>query len=155
MKVPVPVIETGAGVVHVYLDATARDDWARDIVLNAKTQRPSVCNAVETVLVHRGVADRLLPELDLVLIMTVEPGFGGQEFLDLCLPKIERTRRLLSETGGDIWLQVDGGVSVDTIERCAEAGMDAFLSKPFTEEELRAVMAAVIGGWPSLPGWGG
>lgn len=59
----VPVIETGAGVVHVFLDATARDDWARDIVLNAKVQRPSVCNAVETVLVHRDAADRLLPEL--------------------------------------------------------------------------------------------
>ncbi|MCW2164640.1 glutamate-5-semialdehyde dehydrogenase [Microbacterium hydrothermale] len=59
----VPVIETGAGVVHVFLDATARDDWARDIVLNAKAQRPSVCNAVETVLVHRAAADRLLPEL--------------------------------------------------------------------------------------------
>ncbi|WP_150956967.1 glutamate-5-semialdehyde dehydrogenase [Microbacterium testaceum] len=59
----VPVIETGAGVVHVFLDATAREDWARDIVLNAKTQRPSVCNAVETVLVHRAAADRLLPEL--------------------------------------------------------------------------------------------
>ncbi len=59
----VPVIETGAGVVHVYLDATARADWARDIVLNAKTQRPSVCNAVETVLVHRDAADRLLPEM--------------------------------------------------------------------------------------------
>ncbi len=59
----VPVIETGAGVVHVYLDASARDDWARDIVVNAKVQRPSVCNAVETVLVHRAAADRLLPEL--------------------------------------------------------------------------------------------
>ncbi|MDT0117964.1 glutamate-5-semialdehyde dehydrogenase [Microbacterium sp. PRF11] len=59
----VPVIETGAGVVHIVLDATARDDWARDIVLNAKVQRPSVCNAVETVLVHRAAADRLLPEL--------------------------------------------------------------------------------------------
>jgi len=59
----VPVIETGAGVVHIFLDATARDDWARDIVLNAKVQRPSVCNAVETVLVHRAAADRLLPEL--------------------------------------------------------------------------------------------
>ncbi|WP_295787745.1 glutamate-5-semialdehyde dehydrogenase [uncultured Microbacterium sp.] len=59
----VPVIETGAGVVHVYLDASARDDWARDIVLNAKVQRPSVCNAVETVLVHRAAADRLLPQL--------------------------------------------------------------------------------------------
>ena len=59
----VPVIETGAGVVHVYLDASAREDWARDIVVNAKVQRPSVCNAVETVLVHRAAADRLLPEL--------------------------------------------------------------------------------------------
>ena len=59
----VPVIETGAGVVHIVLDSTARDDWARDIVLNAKVQRPSVCNAVETVLVHRAAADRLLPEL--------------------------------------------------------------------------------------------
>lgn len=49
----------------------------------------------------------LLPELDMVLIMTVEPGFGGQSFLDLCLPKIERTRALLDATGGDIWLQVD------------------------------------------------
>ncbi|MGP3536560.1 glutamate-5-semialdehyde dehydrogenase [Microbacterium sp. RD1] len=57
----VPVIETGAGIVHIVLDETAREDWARDIVVNAKTQRPSVCNAVETVLVHRGAADRVLP----------------------------------------------------------------------------------------------
>ena len=65
----------------------------------------------------------LLPELDMVLIMTVEPGFGGQKFLDLCLPKIERTRALLDRVGGDVWLQVDGGVSVETIERCAAAGV--------------------------------
>ena len=70
----------------------------------------------------------LLPELDLVLIMTVEPGFGGQSFLDLCLPKIERTRALLEKTGGDIWLQVDGGVSAETIERCAAAGADSFVA---------------------------
>ncbi len=57
----VPVIETGAGVVHIVLDETAPLDWARDIVVNAKTQRPSVCNAVETVLVHRGAAERLIP----------------------------------------------------------------------------------------------
>ncbi|WP_341999199.1 glutamate-5-semialdehyde dehydrogenase [Microbacterium sp. LWH7-1.2] len=56
----VPVIETGAGVVHIVLDESAPLDWARDIVVNAKTQRPSVCNAVETVLVHRGAADRLV-----------------------------------------------------------------------------------------------
>lgn len=57
----VPVIETGAGNVHIVLDETAPDDWARDIVVNAKVQRPSVCNAVETVLVHRQAAPRLVP----------------------------------------------------------------------------------------------
>ncbi|MFP5283567.1 MAG: ribulose-phosphate 3-epimerase, partial [Actinomycetes bacterium] len=70
----------------------------------------------------------LLPELDMVLIMTVEPGFGGQKFLDLCLPKVARTRKLLDAVGGDIWLQVDGGVSVETIERCADAGVDSFVA---------------------------
>ncbi|HEY0247526.1 MAG TPA: glutamate-5-semialdehyde dehydrogenase [Gryllotalpicola sp.] len=57
----VPVIETGAGVVHIVLDASAREDWAVEIVRNAKVQRPSVCNAVETVLVHADAAERLLP----------------------------------------------------------------------------------------------
>jgi len=57
----VPVIETGAGVVHIVLDESAREDWAVDIVRNAKVQRPSVCNAVETLLVHTAAADRLLP----------------------------------------------------------------------------------------------
>ena len=57
----VPVIETGAGVVHVVLDESAREDWAVDIVRNSKVQRPSVCNAVETLLVHAGAAARLLP----------------------------------------------------------------------------------------------
>jgi glutamate-5-semialdehyde dehydrogenase len=57
----VPVIETGAGVVHIVLDESAPLDWARDIVVNAKVQRPSVCNSVETVLVHRGAAERLVP----------------------------------------------------------------------------------------------
>jgi ribulose-phosphate 3-epimerase len=70
----------------------------------------------------------LLPELDMVLIMTVEPGFGGQSFLDLCLPKIARTRAMLDKLGGDIWLQIDGGVSVETIERCAAAGVDSFVA---------------------------
>ncbi|WP_194398278.1 glutamate-5-semialdehyde dehydrogenase [Microbacterium atlanticum] len=56
----VPVIETGAGVVHIVLDQSAPLEWARDIVVNAKTQRPSVCNAVETVLVHRAAAERLV-----------------------------------------------------------------------------------------------
>ena len=70
----------------------------------------------------------LLGELDMVLVMTVEPGFGGQKFLDLCLPKIRRARQLIAESGGDVWLQVDGGVSVETVERCVEAGADALVA---------------------------
>jgi glutamate-5-semialdehyde dehydrogenase len=57
----VPVIETGSGIVHVFLDESADADWAVDIVRNAKVQRPSVCNALETLLVHTAAADRLLP----------------------------------------------------------------------------------------------
>ncbi|MDX2375491.1 glutamate-5-semialdehyde dehydrogenase [Microbacterium sp. LRZ72] len=59
----VPVIETGAGVVHIVLDETAPLEWSREIVVNAKVQRPSVCNAVETVLVVRSAAERLLPDV--------------------------------------------------------------------------------------------
>jgi ribulose-phosphate 3-epimerase len=64
----------------------------------------------------------------MLLVMTVEPGFGGQKFLDLCLPKIRRARELVSAAGLEVWLQVDGGVSPETIERCAEAGADVFVA---------------------------
>jgi ribulose-phosphate 3-epimerase len=70
----------------------------------------------------------LLPELDMLLLMTIEPGFGGQEFMDLVLPKIRRARQLVSASGAAIWLQVDGGVTQDTIGRCAEAGADMFVA---------------------------
>jgi ribulose-phosphate 3-epimerase len=70
----------------------------------------------------------LLPELDMLLVMTVEPGFGGQRFLDVCLPKIRRARQMLDRVGADLWLQVDGGVSAETIERCAAAGADVFVA---------------------------
>jgi ribulose-phosphate 3-epimerase len=70
----------------------------------------------------------LLSEFDMLLIMTVEPGFGGQQFLDVCLPKIRQARELIRRFGGDIWLQVDGGVSAETIERCAQAGADVFVA---------------------------
>ena len=70
----------------------------------------------------------LLRELDMLLVMTVEPGFGGQKFLDLCLPKITRARALADKHGLDVWLQVDGGVSPETIERAAAAGADVFVA---------------------------
>ena len=70
----------------------------------------------------------MLGEVDMVLLMTVEPGFGGQSFLDLVLPKITAIRKLVSAANLDVWIQVDGGVAVDTIERAAEAGADTFVA---------------------------
>ncbi len=70
----------------------------------------------------------ILPELDMILIMTVEPGFGGQKFLDIMLPKVRRTRELVKKSGLDIWIQVDGGVAESTIDQCIEAGADTFVA---------------------------
>ena len=87
----------------------------------------------------------LLPELDMLLVMTVEPGFGGQEFLDMCLPKIRRTRELVEKHDLDVWLQVDGGVSLETIGRCAEAGADVFVagSAVFRADDPNAMVDAL------------
>jgi ribulose-phosphate 3-epimerase len=94
----------------------------------------------------------LLPDLDMLLVMTVEPGFGGQEFLDMCLPKLRRAAALIAGTGCDVWLQVDGGVTAETIERCADAGADVFVAgsavfgaddPQATVEHLRRLAAAV------------
>ncbi len=70
----------------------------------------------------------LLPEFDMILIMTVEPGFGGQSFIDSMLPKIARTRKAISAAGLQVQVQVDGGISRQTIERAAEAGADVFVA---------------------------
>jgi len=70
----------------------------------------------------------ILGEIDMLLLMTVEPGFGGQKFLDVVLPKVRRARELIKGRDLPVWLQVDGGVSAETIERCAEAGADVFVA---------------------------
>jgi ribulose-phosphate 3-epimerase len=70
----------------------------------------------------------LVPEFDMLLVMTVEPGFGGQHFLDLVLPKLRRARDMIGGRESSVWLQVDGGVDHETIGRCAEAGADVFVA---------------------------
>ena len=116
--------EVGAGSVTFHIEATrAPIRLAREI--RAQGARASMALKPATPI---DPYEDLLPELDMVLIMTVEPGFGGQKFLDLCLPKIRRTRELFDKHGLELWLQVDGGVSLETIERCAEAGADTFVA---------------------------
>ena len=72
--------------------------------------------------------DIILPELDLVLLMTVNPGFGGQSFIESSLPKIAELRRRIDTLGLPIELEVDGGVKVDNIEKIAAAGADVFVA---------------------------
>ncbi|MDO8337008.1 MAG: ribulose-phosphate 3-epimerase [Microcella sp.] len=70
----------------------------------------------------------LLPEFDQVLVMTVEPGFGGQSFMADTMPKLRALRQVVEADGLDVWLQVDGGITVDTIGIAAEAGADTFVA---------------------------
>lgn len=70
----------------------------------------------------------LLPEFDQILVMTVEPGFGGQSFMPDMMPKLRRFAEAKAKLGLDIWLQVDGGITVDTIGIAAEAGADTFVA---------------------------
>ncbi|MFZ4485039.1 MAG: ribulose-phosphate 3-epimerase [Candidatus Nanopelagicales bacterium] len=70
----------------------------------------------------------LIPGLDMILIMTVEPGFGGQSFMAGMLPKITRARQLAESAGTDVWVQVDGGIDASNIELCASAGANVFVA---------------------------
>ncbi|MGP3970520.1 ribulose-phosphate 3-epimerase [Streptomyces sp. 6N223] len=116
--------EAGAGSVTFHAEAAAAPvRLAREI----RRQGARAAVALKPATPVEPYED-LLPEFDMVLIMTVEPGFGGQAFLDIMLPKIRRTRRLIDRHGLPLWLQVDGGVSAATIERCAEAGADVFVA---------------------------
>jgi ribulose-phosphate 3-epimerase len=72
--------------------------------------------------------DYTLEKLDLVLLMSVNPGFGGQQFIASVLPKIEETRRRIRATGKPIWLEVDGGIKADNIAQVARAGADTFVA---------------------------
>jgi ribulose-phosphate 3-epimerase len=72
--------------------------------------------------------DHTLEKLDLVLLMSVNPGFGGQQFIRSVLPKVSEVRRRIRESGRDVWLEVDGGVKTDNIAEIARAGADTFVA---------------------------
>lgn len=117
-------VDAGAQTVTFHLEAAkAPIRLAREI--RSRGGRAAV--ALKPATPVEQIAD-FIEEFDQVLLMTVEPGFGGQSFLDCVLPKIRRTRELIDRTGKDIWLQVDGGVSPRTITRAARAGADTFVA---------------------------
>ena len=116
--------EAGAGSVTFHIEAAKSPlQICRDI--HAAGAR--ACAAVKPGT-DIAVLEDLLAELDMILVMTVEPGFGGQSFMDAMLPKITRARELARRSDADIWVQVDGGVDAQTIARCAEAGANVFVA---------------------------
>ena len=141
-------VEAGAGSVTFHVEASqAPVRLARE--LRGHGARASMALRPATPIEPY---EDLLAELDMVLLMTVEPGFGGQKFLDLVLPKIRRARALMNRHGLETWLQVDGGVSLETIERCAEAGADVFVagSAVFSAEDPDRMVEALRGAAESV-----
>ena len=116
--------EAGAGSVTFHVEASAAPvRLARSI--RAAGARAGM--ALRPATPVESYAD-LLGEIDMLLVMTVEPGFGGQKFLDVVVPKIRRARELVKGRDLDLWIQVDGGVTAETIEICADAGADVFVA---------------------------
>ncbi len=116
--------EAGCQSVTFHIEA-ARDPRTLARTLRAAGARSSMALKPGTAF---GPYEDLLPDLDMVLVMTVEPGFGGQSFMADQMPKVRQVREAVRRHGGEIWIQVDGGVSADTIEQCAEAGADVFVA---------------------------
>jgi ribulose-phosphate 3-epimerase len=116
--------EAGAGSVTFHVEAAAAP------VRLARSLRAAGARAGAAINPGTPLAavEPFVGEIDMLLLMTVEPGFGGQPFLDLVLPKIAQARDLLGRRADGVWLQVDGGVSAATIERCAQAGADVFVA---------------------------
>jgi ribulose-phosphate 3-epimerase len=116
--------EAGARNVTIHAEATNAPIRTLRQIRAAGARAGLAFNPATSVLPYA----ELLPELDMLLMMTIEPGFGGQDFMNLVLPKIRQARELIRAHGGEIWLQVDGGVNEETIGRCAEAGADMFVA---------------------------
>lgn len=116
--------EVGAGNVTFHAEAAA------DVVQTARSIRAAGARAGLAVKPGTDVESYLdvLGEFDMLLVMTVEPGFGGQEFMAAMMPKVARARKYLRDTGLALWIQVDGGVTAATIEECVRAGADVFVA---------------------------
>ena len=116
--------EAGAQSVTFHIEA------ATDPVATARAIRAAGARACFALKPGTPFApyEELLEEVDMVLVMTVEPGFGGQAFMADQMPKVRQVREAVRRRGGEIWIQVDGGVSADTIGQCVEAGADVFVA---------------------------
>ena len=133
--------DAGADLISFHPDASTHVDRTLQLIRSKGCRAGLVFNPAAPLDVLEWTLDRL----DLVLIMSVNPGFGGQAFIDSALRKTERVRRLIEASGRDIRLEVDGGIKADNVRRVANAGADTFVagSAIFGQKDYGAVIAAM------------
>ena len=133
--------EAGADLISFHPEASAHVDRTLQLIRASGCQAGLVFNPASSIEMLQWVIDKV----DLVLVMSVNPGFGGQSFIDSALRKIGCLRSMIDASGRDIRLEVDGGVKVDNIRRVADAGADTFVagSAIFSQPDYRAVIDAM------------
>ena len=133
--------KSGADIISFHPEASEHVDRTIALIKDQGCKAGLVFNPA-TPLSH---LDHVIDKLDLVLIMSVNPGFGGQKFISQALKKVAAARARIDATGRDIWLEVDGGVKVDNIGDIARAGADTFVagSGIFSTKDYKATIAAM------------
>jgi ribulose-phosphate 3-epimerase len=133
--------KAGADIISFHPEASEHVDRTIGLIREHGCKAGLVLNPA-TPLSH---LDHTLEKLDLVLLMSVNPGFGGQQFIPSVLPKIAEVRKRIDACGKDILLEVDGGIKTDNIARAAAAGADTFVagSAIFGQSDYKAVIAAM------------
>jgi len=116
--------KAGANIISFHPEASDHVDRTIALIRESGCKAGLVLNPA-TPLSH---LDHTLDKLDLVLLMSVNPGFGGQQFIASVLPKIAEVRKRIQGSGRDVWLEVDGGVKADNIAQVAQAGADTFVA---------------------------
>ena len=131
----------GANIISFHPEASEHVDRTIALIQDQGCKAGLVFNPA-TPLSH---LDHVIAKLDLVLIMSVNPGFGGQKFIPEALKKLSAARRRIDAAGREIWLEVDGGVKVDNIAEIARAGADTFVagSAIFGTGDYKATLASM------------
>ncbi len=134
-------IDAGADLVSFHPDASAHVHRSIQAIRAKGAKAGLTFNPAQSL----DVLDWVIEDIDLILIMSVNPGFGGQSFIDSALRKIEQARRRIESSGKDIRLEVDGGIKADNIRRVADAGADTFVagSAIFGKPDYKAVIDAM------------
>ena len=133
--------KSGADIITFHPDASAHVDRTLQLIKAEGCQAGLVFNPASPLEVLEWVIDKV----DVVLLMSVNPGFGGQSFIDSTLRKAEKVRKIIDASGRDIRLEIDGGVKVDNIRRIADAGADTFVagSAIFSQPDYKAIIDAM------------